>query len=320
MALGGAHAAAQSGLEGARIEPPVGRSGPVADLCIPVDAKPRNADPDAAIARIAARQHGVVSLAQLEQAGVHRQGRNTRLRRGRLHRIHRSVFAVGHRGLSREGHWLAAVLAVGAGAALSHVSAGALWGMLGSRGRDSSRSVQLPIDVTVRGANGSRRGIRVHRSRTLTPDEVTVRLGIPVTTPTRTLIDLHRVLGRPQFAAALRQAEFLGLPLDPALQPDRTRSELEGKLLALCRRHRLPRPEVNVPVGSFTADFLWVDRRLIVEVDGYRAHGNRSAFEADRARDVELRLLGYDVARFTWRQLTDYPRDVARALRQLLVE
>jgi very-short-patch-repair endonuclease len=283
-----------------------------------VDAKVRNADPDAAIARIAARQHGVVSLAQLEGLGIHRQARSARLRRGWLHRVHRGVFAVGHPGLSREGLWMAAVLAVGPGAALSHFSAGTLWGMLGSRGRGSARSVELPIHVTVSGASESRRGIRVHRSRTLTPETITVRLGIPVTTPTRTVIDLRGVLGRRQFAAALRQAEFLGLPLDPSLEPDRTRSELEGKLLALCRRHRLPRPEVNVRIGSFSVDFLWRDRRLVVEVDGFRAHGTRSAFESDRARDVELRLLGYEVLRFTWRQLAEHPREVARALRELL--
>jgi very-short-patch-repair endonuclease len=293
-----------------------------------VDAKLRNPDPDAAIARIAARQHGVVSLAQLEQAGIHRQGRNTRLRRGRLHRVHRGVFAVGHPGLSREGHWMAAVLAVGNGAptegaggrpvALSHASAGALWGILGSRGRAWSRSVGLPIHVTVNDARESRRGIRVHRSRTLTADEITVRFGIPVTTASRTLADLRSVLSPAGFAAALRQAEFLGLPLDPTLEPDRTRSELEGKLLALCRRHRLPRPEVNVGIGPFTVDFLWRDCSLVVEVDGFHAHGTRSAFESDRARDVELQLLGYGVARFTWRQLTERPREVARALRRLL--
>jgi very-short-patch-repair endonuclease len=283
-----------------------------------VDAKARNPDPDAAIAGIAARQHGVVTLTQLEQAGIHRQGRSTRLQRGRLHRIHRGVFAVGHRGLSREGHWLAAVVATGQGAALSHASAGALWGMLRSPGPDSSCVVELPIHVTVIGASESRRGIRVHRSRTLTPDKITVRLGIRVTTPTRTLNDLRGVLSRQQFDTALRQAEFLGLPLDPALEPDRTRSELEGRLLALCRRHRLPRPEVNVRVASFTVDFLWVERRLVVEVDGYRAHGTRSAFEADRARDVELQLLGYAVARFTWRQVAERPGEVAGALRELL--
>jgi very-short-patch-repair endonuclease len=139
-----------------------------------------------------------------------------------------------------------------------------------------------------------------------------------VTTPSRTLTDLRRLLPKPQFAAALRQAEYLGLPLDHELGPDRTRSELEARFLALCRRHRLPRPKVNVPVGSIVADFLWPNHRLIVELDGYRAHGTRSAFESDRARDIELKLLGYEVIRLTWRQLTSEPARIARALRRLL--
>jgi very-short-patch-repair endonuclease len=284
-----------------------------------VGAQLRNSDPDEVIATIAARQHGVVSLEQLEDARIHRRGRQVRLRRGRLYRIHRGVFAVGHPGLSREGQWMAAVLAAGPGAVLSHVSAGELWGMLGSRRRQSLPKATLPIDVTVCSGSESRAGIRVHRSRTLTKAHVTSRLGIPVTNPSRTLTDLRRVLPRPQFAAALRQAEFLGLPIHGALEADHTRSELEARFLALCRRHRIPPPEVNVRVGPFTVDFLWRERRLVVEVDGYRAHGTRSAFESDRARDLELRLLGYEVIRFTWRQLTDRPREVAAALRRLFL-
>ena len=158
----------------------------------------------------------------------------------------------------------------------------------------------------------------MHRTRTLTDDQITRRLNIPVTTPSRTLIDLRRVLPQPQFAAALRQAEFLGLPIDAAMEPDHTRSELERRFLALCRRHRLSQPVVNVRIGRHTVDFLWPEHRLIVEVDGYRAHGTRSAFESDRARDLELRLLGYEVVRFTWRQVTDRPRGVADALRRLI--
>jgi very-short-patch-repair endonuclease len=139
-----------------------------------------------------------------------------------------------------------------------------------------------------------------------------------VTTPSRTLTDLRRLLPQPQFAAALRQAEYLGLPVDQQLGPDRTRSELEALFLGLCARRRLPKPEVNVEVGPFIADFLWPGARLVVELDGYRAHGTRSAFESDRDRDVQLKLLGYDVVRLTWRQLTSQPAQVARALRRLL--
>jgi very-short-patch-repair endonuclease len=88
--------------------------------------------------------------------------------------------------------------------------------------------------------------------------------------------------------------------------------------LALCRRHHLPTPIVNAPIGSVTVDFLWPDRGLIVELDGYRAHGGRAAFEEDRRRDVELRLQGYEVLRFTWRQIAERPAEAVAALRRLI--
>jgi very-short-patch-repair endonuclease len=147
---------------------------------------------------------------------------------------------------------------------------------------------------------------------------VTRRERIPVTTPSRTLADLRRLLPQPRFAAALRQAEFLGLPLDPRLEADHTRSELEARFLSLCRRHRLPRPEANVPIGPCTVDCLWRDRRLVVELDGHRAHGSRAAFEADRERDAYLTRLGFSVVRLTWRQVTRNPADVTATLRQVL--
>jgi very-short-patch-repair endonuclease len=268
-----------------------------------------NRDPESTIATLAANQHGVVSLSQLEQLGVRRQSVTRRVQAQRLHRIHRGVYAVGHPGLSEKGTWMAAVLACRPDAVLSHTSAAALWQLLPQRGF---------VHVTVPGNARNHAGIRVHRSLTLFPSEVTRRAAIPVTTPSRTLADLRRLLPQPQFAAAMRQAEFLGLPLDRQLGPDRTRSELEARFLSLCRRRRLPKPEVNVPVGPFIADFLWPKHRLIVELDGYRAHGTRSAFESDRARDVELKLLGYEVLRFTWRQLASEPSQVASVLRGLL--
>ena len=208
---------------------------------------------------------------------------------------------------------MAAVLACGPGAVLSHRSAAELWRML--RGAASS-----PVHVTVGGDNGRRRheGIALHRSSTLTPAECTPRMGIPVTKPSRTLTDLHRTFPRELFQAALRQAEYLRLPLGAAVSRDRTRSELESRLLALARRHRLPRPEVNVRVGEYIVDFLWRRKRLIAELDGWRAHGTRSAFEADRARDNRLRILGFEVVRFTWRQVVDEPDGVVRTIRALL--
>jgi very-short-patch-repair endonuclease len=206
---------------------------------------------------------------------------------------------------------MAAVLACGPDAVLSHTSAAALWQLLPQRGF---------VHVTVPRNSRHRRGIRVHRSTTLFPSGVTRRAGIPVTTPSRTLTDLRRLLPHPQFAAALRQAEFLQLRLDPPLEPDRTRSELESRFLTLCRRHRFPQPEVNVPLGPFTVDFLWPTARLVVELDGYRAHAGRTAFEADRACDVELKGLGYDVVRLTWRRLADDSRHTAGRLRKLLAD
>lgn len=284
-----------------------------------VDAEVANSRPDGEIARIAARQHGVISLEQLENAGVHRQGRTTRLRAGRLHRVHRGVFAVGHHGLSKAGRWMAAMLACGPGAVLSHTSAGELWGMIRSRRPPSPAAVDAAVHVTVTSDTGRRRrGIVVHRSRTLTAAGVIDRHGIPVTTPSRTLADLRRTLPPKSFAAALREAEFLNLPIDPDLEPDGTRSELEAGFLAICRRHRIPMPKTNARVDSFIVDFFWPTRRLIVEVDGWDSHGTRSAFEADRERDTQLKLLGYDVVRFTWRQLTDDPAGWAGALRELL--
>jgi very-short-patch-repair endonuclease len=215
---------------------------------------------------------------------------------------------------------MAAVLACGEGAVLSHASAGELWGTLRTRRPPSPAGFDVDAHITVPTEAGRhrRRGIIIHRSRTLEPDQTTRRLNIPVTTPSRTLADLRRALPRPQFAAAVRQAEYLGLPIDPDLGPDRTRSELEARFLGICRRHRFPKPEVNARAGPLIADFVWPVASLIAELDGYESHGGRAAFETDRARDTKLKLLGYEVIRFTWRQLTDDPASVAAALRQLL--
>ncbi|HEX2467802.1 MAG TPA: DUF559 domain-containing protein [Solirubrobacterales bacterium] len=125
------------------------------------------------------------------------------------------------------------------------------------------------------------------------------------------------MLPHDQYAAALRQAEYLRLPRHE-LESDHTRSELERGFLNLCRRHRLPSPEVNASLGGYVVDFLWREPRLIVVVDGWDSHHTRSAFEADRARDAHLATLGFRVLRFTWRQLTEQPREVAATVRVLL--
>ena len=276
---------------------------------------------DVAIARLAAHQHGVLSVQQLKGLGLSTSAIGDRVTAGRLHRIHRGVYAVGHDALSNEGSWMAAVLACGDGAVLSHGDAAALWRMLrphrapaaGGRGEHS-------VDVTVPSGNGRARrpGIRVHRSSFLSTADLTCHNGIPVTKPARTLRDLRRVLPARQFAAAVRQAEFLRLSIGDAASSDRTRSELEARFLALLRRHRLPQPVVNVEVATYIVDFLWPIERLIAELDGWEAHGTRSAFEADRSRDAHLKVLGYEVVRFTWRQIESDSATVAATIRALL--
>jgi very-short-patch-repair endonuclease len=272
----------------------------------------QGAPPDLLVAGIAARQHGLVTARQLAGAGIGGRGVLRRAQAGRLHRVHRGVYAVGHGGLAEEGRWMAAVLAGGRRAVLSHRSAAGLWELL--------PKTQAPVDITIPagGGRGKLKGVRRHRSRTLTAAQSTRRKGIPVTTPARTIADLRRMVSAQQLRRAIRQAAVIGLDIGRDVDADPTRSELEHRFLRLCRHHRLPRPDVNVPVGRFVVDFLWRDRALIAETDGYRYHRGRLAFEDDRARDLELQLLGYEVVRFTYRQVSDEPARVAGALRALL--
>ena len=269
-------------------------------------------NPDRVIAGVAARQYGVVSAAQLVGAGISKDATFHRLRVGRLHRVHRGVYAVGHLRLSNNGRRMAAVLACGDGAVVSHRSAAALWSLL--------PTFTGPVDVTVPDLGGrrSRPGIRVHRSRKLTAEAQTLHRGIPVTTPARTIADLRRVVPPERLRRAIREAEVLGFDLGESGDPEFTRSELEHLFLRLCRRHRLPMPTPNAPVGRFTADFLWQERALIVETDGYRYHRGRQAFEDDRKRDIELRMRGYEVVRLTYRQVLDDPARIAAMLGTLL--
>ncbi len=231
------------------------------------------------------------------------------------------MYAVGHRALTREGRWLAAVLAAGDDAVLSHATAAAAWDLRASEG---------VIHVTVPGDPGRRRlaGVRIHRSRTLTPDQTTVHRGIPITTPARTIIDLSRTLtGRP-LEQLVNRAERL-VDFDELRQatrsrslkaqlsrytPTLTRSELEEAFLRLCDDYGIQRPETNAIVEGFEVDFLWRDKRLIVEVDGYEHHRTPTAFETDRERDVILTLAQWRVMRFTWTQVHQRPAWVAAAV------
>jgi very-short-patch-repair endonuclease len=221
---------------------------------------------------------------------------------------------------------MAAVLACGEGAVLSHRSAAELWAL-----RPRARFVE----VTAPANRGRKRAILVHRG-VLPPDHRTQRDGVPVTTPARTLIDLADVLTRRGLERAIDEAEYLRLDCT-GLRPipgrrgagalarvldehrpgsTRTRSELEELFLLTCKKEGLRRPEVNVCVEAFEVDFFWREERLIVEADGGAAHHTRRAFEADRYRDVELMAAGYRVMRITHARLTREPGTVADQLRR----
>jgi hypothetical protein len=293
---------------------------------------------DRTIATLAGRQHGVVSRRQLRAIGLSETAIDRRVARGRLHPVHRGVYAVGHRVLGVHGRWMAAVLACGPGAALSHRSAAALWEL---RPIAATR-----IDVTVRTtARRKRAALTIHRSRNLPDEEVTVQHGIRVTTPARTLLDLAATLDRRPLERALDQAEVQRLTDYPALDalarahPSHrgasklrraltthsagttvTKGDLEERFLALCDHHALPRPHCNTWVEGLEVDFLFSDQRVIVETDSWRHHHTREAFERDRHRDAVHTSAGYRTLRFTYRQLTSAPRTIAEALRAALGE
>jgi very-short-patch-repair endonuclease len=254
--------------------------------------------------------------------------------RARLHLVHRGVYAVGHPGLTRKGRWMAAVLAAGPGAVLSHRSAGALWTIVSGDGR--------VVAVSRTAACGRRPGIQIHRVQ-LEADEVTTVDGIPVTTVARTLLDLAGELPRGRLERALDEAEVRRLgdatPLRELIDryPRRrgtrtlreiradhvgavmTRHELERRFVIFLDDHDLPRPLVNHQIPDIgECDIVWPGARLVVELDGYETHGTRRSFESDRARDRALQVAGWRVVRITWRQLRDDPRQVAADLRVLL--
>ena len=308
----------------------------VTAICSPQGDEPPR---DVVIARLAKRQHGVISLPQLQLFGLSPSAVRERVATGRLTRLHRGVYAVGHGRLTKHGHWMAAVLAYRPTAALSHRSAAALHGI-----RPDNRA---KIDVTLPSPSARPRpGIGVHRSATLQPVDVTEVDGIPCTTLARTLLDLAEVIDRQGLERAVGQAEVLrifdlravedvlsraegrrgaGALRDVLAQyegPTLTDRELEERFFALCREAGVPRPAVNDWIAlddgiAYKADFLWRAARLIVETDGWGAHGTRQAFENDRRRDRRLSVAGWTVVRFTWRDVEREPEEVTETLATL---
>jgi very-short-patch-repair endonuclease len=298
---------------------------------------------DGPLAEIATAQEGVVAVDQLRVVGVTGRAASHRAKAGRLHRVHRGIYAVGHESIGRHGRLLAAALACGPGAVISHLSAAALWGL-----RDPSPVV---IDVIVPCQTGRKiDGIRARRCRHPTRDEVTAHESVPCTTPSRTLVDLAGTLGTASLRRAVEQAAVLKLldigALDTAMarakrrrgipalraivdpwraQGDdlpRLRSLLEARLVTPLVESGLPRPRCNVELRveghRFEADRLWEEQRLIVETDGEQTHGTRAAFQRDRRRDQILTAAGYRTARVTWSQLEDEPDAVLDRIRRML--
>jgi predicted transcriptional regulator of viral defense system len=285
------------------------------------------------LALLADRQHGVVSHANLIDLGFKPGAIKRRTEAGRLFAVHRGAYAVGRSALDRRGRWMAAVLACGDGAVLSHRSAATHLGLLRSRPSN--------VDVTSRHGRAGRVGITLHECQ-IEDDEVTVRDRIPTTSPARTLFDLSECVPGDRLKAACEEADRLGLlemkeleqvvergwgrhalkPIRPILAdasyPEKTRSPLEGAFLAFCHDRQLPTPVANTEILGYEVDALWPARRLVAELDSWAYHAHRAAFERDRARDASLLLAGYRTIRVTHRRLHEEPATLADEIRTLL--
>jgi very-short-patch-repair endonuclease len=284
------------------------------------------------MAMLAYHHHGVVASWQLHSIGLTAREIHHRVAADRLLPVHRGVYAVGHRRLTENGRFMAAVLACGEQAMLSHRSAAVLWRLLDA--------AATRIDVTVVDRSGrSRPGIAVHRPRRFDDADRGLRFGIPVTSPSRTLLDLAGGVGLSALRDAVDAADRVGLldlrRLTELLEhahgirgtgrlrgllaryrrlPE-TRSWLERRFLRLCDDARIPRPAVNVVVEGFEVDCCWPDEKVVVELDGYGFHRDPEAFETDRRRDVALQLAGYKALRFTHARVL---RDAARVAEETI--
>ncbi|MGZ4299826.1 MAG: DUF559 domain-containing protein [Solirubrobacteraceae bacterium] len=291
---------------------------------------------DERIAAVAARQRGRIARRQLSAIAVGSASVAWLVGKGRLFPTLRGVFVVGHHAPIELSAETEALLSVRDGAALSHWSAAALWGL--------SAPPPQEIDVIVSdGAPASNPGVRVHRSRILEARDVRIRAELPVTSPARTLLDIaplsterqlelafdrgivERVLRPDHIADVLARAgghrgrARLARLLDRQLSgTSMTRSEAEERVLEMIRAARLPEPRLNTRVAGYELDFFWPDRRFALEVDGFRFHSGRGAFERDRRKDQDLRRVHIDVMRVTWRQIEMEPYAVVAALAEAL--
>jgi very-short-patch-repair endonuclease len=276
---------------------------------------------------------------QLAAVGIRGSAITRRVAAGRLVRVYPGVYAVGHVPHTREARWIAAVMACGPGAVLSHLDAAALWQIYESRG------TAVHVTTTSRGGR-SLSGIQAHRARKLHHADVTVKDAIPVTTVARTLIDLTDVLSDDRILRAMREAEYLKLldidtliaaverangrrrlnELNKAIQrhtPGQiVRDELEHRFQELVHAGALSHPLTNVKVKTrrrtYTVDCLWPEEGVAVELDGRAAHVRAAAFEEDRARDTALTAIGLRPMRFTWYRVTFEGGEVLAELKATL--
>jgi very-short-patch-repair endonuclease len=277
-------------------------------------------------------QNAAVTAEQLHAVGLSRHAILARVKRGRLVPSFKGVYIVGDPELLPLAKESAALLSLGQNAVLSHRSAAAVWGL-------AQPNPQV-IDVTAIGSRPHKReGVRVHYAKTLT--DTTTQDNLRLTTPARTLIDFASQASSGELADAFGEARAKRLLTDrklngalnraPLNHPGAAivramlreggtydRSKAERLMRGLCRQAELPQPVTNAMLHGHLVDFLWPDQRLILEVDGYGAHGNRQAFEADRRRDQVHAAAGYVVVRITWEQLQNEPLAVAVRIAQAL--
>jgi hypothetical protein len=287
------------------------------------------------LAELAKRQHGVVSIRQLtaplgySEAAVRRA-----VSAGRLHRLYRGVYAVGHTRLTQRGRCLAAVLACGGGALLSHDSAAWLWGI--------STKSPLPFVVTTPNSRRIRPPIQLHVAQNLAFEDRALREGIPVTSLARTFLDVAATSRPRRLQRMIERSEELKLfdlrpvvsvlarnkghhgagPLRRALvlykPASFTRSTLERRFLALVKEAGLPQPATGYNEAGYELDVYWPEQRFAVELDTYETHGTRAAFERDRLRQEELKLAGVEMIRVTGTRLEREPKKVIDRVARLL--
>lgn len=287
---------------------------------------------DGIVARIAKRQHGVVARRQLLAAGISERWIDRRLGKGLLIRVYPGVYRVGHAAPSMEADYMAAVLACGEGSKLGGCAAAALLGLVRAR--------PIPDAEVFAPTNRRIAGIETHHERNPDPRDRMLYKGIPITTPARTLVDLAAAVSATELARAVHQAGVLHdtepEDIEKVLQRrpnakgaadlrtilwgdgEQVLSKLEKAFIELLKDNQLPLPKTNRPAGGRLVDCRWPEHKLTVELDSYRYHRSRHAFELDRRRERQAYARGDQFRRYTWGDVVERPDSVLRELRAVL--